>query len=174
MSPVTRHPVTSPCPLLSDILSPVRVPCYQTSCHQTVSPVISHQTVSPVISHPVTSPCPVISHRVISPCPLLRANLSPVRVPCYQSSCHQSVSPVISHQSVPPVISHPVTSPCPVISHRVTSPCPLLPANLSPVRVPCYQSFCHRYVSRYQPLCYNCFNFAITSKCAAAMIMLQS
>jgi hypothetical protein len=89
VSPVISHHITSPCPLLSAIMSPVRI-LYQPSCHQSMSPVISHET---------------------SPFLLLSAT-SAVRVSSYQP-CHQSVSPVISHvtSSCPPVISHVTTVP---------------------------------------------------------------
>jgi hypothetical protein len=134
-------------------MSPVCIPCYQPSRHQSVYPVISHHVISPCsLLAAIMSPVrvPVISH-VTSPCSLLSAIMSPVRVPCYQPSCHQSVSLVISH---------------------VTSPCPLLSA-MSLVRVPHYQPSYHQSMSRYQP-CHNCFHFTITFQSAAAMILLQS
>jgi hypothetical protein len=152
------------------LLIPVRFHCYQ-PCHRYVSPVISrhHQSLTPVTSHHVTGACPLLSAIITSPCLLLSAIMSPVRVPCYQSSCHQSVSPVISHNVTGPcsllsaimpsvrvpVISHHVPSyqPChqsvsPVISH-VTSPCLPLSA-MSPVRVPCYQP-CHNCSTSLSP-----------------------
>jgi hypothetical protein len=130
----------SPCPVLSAILwqlISVRALCYQPSCHslyQSVSCVISHRVTADISPYPVLSAIVsyLISVRALYYQPLCQ--LISVRLLCYQPSCHSW------YQFVPFVISHRVTadiSPCPVLSAIVSQ--------LISVRVLCYQPSCHSW-----------------------------